>query len=100
MKTNARKSSIDAYHSEIIGGKEILQKQSILEYVKKKKRCTGRMIARELGMETGTVSARVNTLVEVDKTLYREISLNSCPISKRGVHWICCHPSQSGLFNQ
>lgn len=100
MKTNARKSSIDVYHSEIVGGKETAQKQSILEYVKKNKRCTGRMIARDLGMETGTVSARVNTLVEVDKNLYREKSTFSCPVSGRPVHWICCHPSQSGLFNQ
>lgn len=93
MKTEVRQASIQAYHSEIVGSKELAQKQVILDYVKKKKRCTGRMIARDLGMETGTVSARVNDMVEADKTLYREVSIIKCPVSGRGVHWICI-----GLF--
>lgn len=98
MKTDVLPSSIKVYHSEIVGSKELAQKQVILEYVKEKKRCTGRMIARDLGMETGTVSARVNDMVETDKTLYREVSIIKCPISGRGVHWICINPSQIGLF--
>lgn len=89
MKRNVLDSSIQVYHSEIIGSKEDIQKAKVLEYVRQKKRCTGRMIARDLGMETGTVSARVNTLVEVDKDLYREKSIFRCPVSGRGVHWIC-----------
>lgn len=97
MLTSVRPSSIEVYYDEVIGSKESAQESKILDYIQKMKRVTGRMISKDLGMETSTVSARVNSLVNSGKC-HRELSLNECPVSKRRVHWIYFQPQQVRLI--
>lgn len=97
MLTSVQQGSVEVYYGEVIGSKESYQKDMIYEYVRKKGRVTGRMISKDLGLETSTVSARVNSLVK-DGKVFRELSINKCPISERGVHWIYSKPTQMGLI--
>jgi DNA-binding MarR family transcriptional regulator len=97
MLRSVQQSSIEVYYDEVIGSKESAQESKILSYLSRVKRATGRMIANELGMETSTVSARVNDLVKNGKA-FRELSLNECPVSERRVHWIYLQPQQQRLI--
>ena len=60
------------------------QENKILLYLQDNKEATRRQIARDLKMETSTVSARVNSLV--NKRLIRSKKLTKCPITKKLVH--------------
>jgi len=88
MKTQVRDTSIEAYHGEIVGTKEDRQAQIVAECVKKLGTCTRRMVAKELGMETGTVSGRVNKLVKKDFILHETGWKKPCPITGVSVNWI------------
>jgi len=87
MKTQVRDTSIEAYHGEIVGTKEDRQARIVAECVKKLGTCTRRMVAKELGMETGTVSARVNKLIK-DFALHETDFRKPCPITGVSVRWI------------
>ena len=89
MKTNVSQSSLDAYFGEIEGQKELGQAERIALFVKNTGRCTRRQIAKALDMETSTVSARVNKLINSQATnVFQEHSQFVCPISNRPVKWI------------
>ena len=60
------------------------QEKKILLYLKDNKEAARRQIARDLKMETSTVSARVNSLV--NKRLVRSEKITKCPIAKKLVH--------------
>jgi DNA-binding MarR family transcriptional regulator len=96
MLSLVRKSSIEVYHGEIKGKKEPDQGEMIYQHLRKG-RATGGMLAKHFNMQTGTVSARVNKLVQLGLA-HREISLNVCPITGRRVHWIYVTPQQASLL--
>lgn len=86
MLGRIKQSSLEAYQ-EIRGIKEPTQCERISNYVKQKRSCTRRQIANALGMETSTVSARVNKLIK-DNILYESKEIYLCPISKKRTHWL------------
>jgi len=82
-----RQTSRDAYLEIEFLGKAGTQKYLILNYLRKKKKATRREIARDLHMETSTVSARVNSLRD-DYRLINDNKVVKCPISKKTVHLV------------
>ena len=78
----ATTTSRDAYHALDTGE----QCSRILAHVERSGPCTRRMTARALGMETSTVSARVNELVKHGDLCERFIA--PCPITGVRVNWI------------
>ena len=89
MKTRVSDSSIEAYHNQVIGRCEPTQSKQIEDYVLFKGRCTRSQIAQDLGFKESLVGARVNKLINIDKTLIEELSKFQCPINpKSKVHFI------------
>lgn len=64
MRTSVQETSIDAYHGHCGAGKSAAQRGRILQHIKS---CGGDWsigeIARALGLEKSTVSARLNELL-------------------------------------
>ena len=72
---------------EIKNGNKIApQELKILEYLSIHKTATRRVIARDLNMETSTVSARINGLKSKRKVIDKEVV--KCPISNKYVHLV------------
>jgi predicted transcriptional regulator len=98
MKTSVTASSLAAYDS-IIGVLTQEKEREIAEVMKSGRRFTRREIAKITGMETSSVSARVNHMiyigvVEVDGMI-------RCPITKRMVEAIRLvedKPEQKEMF--
>ena len=80
-------TSRDAYLEIEFSGKSGTQKNLILNYLRDKKKATRREIARDLHMETSTVSARVNSLRD-EHNLVHDNNTTICPISKKTVHLV------------
>lgn len=83
MKTAVRATSVDSYHALM---HENTQAYRVQEAIEDMGAATIRMVAKKLGMETGTVSARINKLV---KDGYLEEShRDQDPYSgKRSIFW-------------
>ena len=62
------------------------QENKIFLYLKDKKEATIRKIARDLSMETSTVSARINGLKSKRKVIDKEVV--KCQISNKYVHLV------------
>ena len=82
-------TSREAYLNIEFSGKAETQRHIILNYLREKKKATRREIARDLNMETSTVSARVNSLRD-DFNLIHDTNTIKCPISKKTVHLVEC----------
>lgn len=91
-----REASLDAYHNQIVGGREQTQCDLVETEIIRQGLCTRRMIAQALGIETSTVSARVNKLIEQGRVI--ECGMHPCPITGKRVNWIKPSPSQSEMF--
>lgn len=92
-----RSSSLGAYQEVIVGSREDRQAQLVFDAIKSMGRCTRRMVAHRLDMETGTVSARVNKLLagaSIVETGYKK----PCPITGVSVNWLQVTPQQIDLF--
>ena len=87
MKTHVRESSLNVYHGDVVGAKEFGQAETVERFVRNRTTVTRRQIATGLGMETGTVAARVNKLV-ADGVLIESGPLSPCPITGKRVHWL------------
>lgn len=93
-----REASLDAYHNQIVGGREQTQCDLVETEIIRQGLCTRRMIAQALGMETGTVSARVNKLIADGRVV--ETGMNPCPVTGRSVNWIAAAPAQREMFGR
>lgn len=92
-----RSSSLDTYHNVIAGSREDGQAELVLDAIMSMGRCTRRMVAHRLGMETGTVSARVNKLLadgRIVETGYKK----PCPVTGISVNWLQITPAQPDMF--
>lgn len=69
-----------------VTGKLSTQETIILNYLTIKRNATRRVIARDLNMETSTVSARVNSLKAKHKVIDKEVV--KCPISHKKVYLV------------
>jgi len=83
-----RSSSKQVYTDDIKPMKEFKQSEIVANYVKGKS-VTRRMIAQGLGLETGTVAARVNKLLK-DNILVESEDKKPCPITGKRVYWVSC----------
>jgi DNA-binding MarR family transcriptional regulator len=92
-----RSASLDAYHGHIIGSRELDQAGRVEAEITRQGRCTRRMVAESLGMETSTVSARVNKLLK-DGRIVETGYLKQCPITGKQVNWLMVTPAQAELF--
>lgn len=89
MKTNVRDSSLDAYYGDLVASGLAAQQATVLVamaelgggWVSRKQ------IARQTGMETGTVAGRVNALIAAG-LVEEEPDGMPCPISGRCVHMV------------
>jgi hypothetical protein len=99
MKTNVTETSIDCYHGHIAGAKEIAQANRVADVVRKVGgKVTRRQVASIMEMETGTVSARVNKLVESGTLLDGgDHDRIRCPITGKRVRWICHKDNMAGV---
>lgn len=79
-------TSLEAYIEINENGKLTTQEAIILSYLNDKRNATRRVIARDLHMETSTVSARVNSLKQKHKVIDKEVV--KCPISKKRVYLV------------
>lgn len=93
-----RSASLDAYHGHVVGSTETRQADLIEREIAGHHACTRRMIAQALGMETGTVSARVNKLIADGRVV--ETGMNPCPVTGRSVNWIAVAPAQREMFGR
>jgi hypothetical protein len=87
----ATSTSIDVFHT--LDTRE--QCARILSYVRGHHPCTRLEIATALNMQTGTVSGRVNELLERNE-LVRTFKA-PCPISGHRVEWVTVPPMQLEL---
>jgi hypothetical protein len=84
MKTNVPESSVAAYHTMPLA-KHKTQQDRIVEAVEAIGGWVSRrQIAQYTGMETATVSARVNA--QVGARLVQDECLSTCPITGKSVH--------------
>jgi len=97
MKTHVSETSIDCYHSHVVPLKERRQRDLVEAEIGRQKVCTRRMVAKALGMETGTVSARVNKLIA--DGLVIETGASPCPITGKKVRWLKIAPAQNSMFD-
>lgn len=91
-----RTASLDAYHGHIAGGRELTQCDQVEAEIIRHGTCTRRMIAQSLGIETSTISARVNKLIEQGRVI--ECGMHPCPITGRRVNWIKPIPEQGAFL--
>lgn len=97
MKTHASETSIDCYHSHVVPFAEPTQLECVALEIDRQHVCTRRMVAKALGMETGTVSARVNKLIA--DGLVIETGASPCPITGKKVKWLKIAPAQKSMFD-
>ena len=97
MKTNSSETSINCYHSHIVPKKELSQCDLVGSEIGRQKVCTRRMVAKALGIETSTISARVNKLIA--DGLVIETGASPCPITGKKVRWLKIAPAQNSMFD-
>ena len=79
-------SSISAYNQGVRSGKIPSQRRRIYDLLMREGPMTNRMIGKVLNMELGSVSARVNALIE--SRLLMESHYDPCLISGKRVRWV------------
>lgn len=91
MKTNVRESSIENHHFNQATMINQSKAQVIVDYVYRYGSwMTRRQIAEGTGIETATVSGRVNTLIAEGMLVEcDERDKRPCPITGRMVLWVC-----------
>lgn len=95
MKTNVTDSSLAAY--DHIKGRIMAESyKAILAAMVPGILYTRKQIARQLNMETSSVSGRVNELIALNEI--QVVGQIRCPISERMVEAITLAPLQAGLF--
>jgi predicted transcriptional regulator len=95
MKTSVTASSLAAYDA-IVGVITQEKEREIVEVMKSGRAFTRREVSNITGMETSSVSARVNHLIFIGVI---EVSGHiRCPITKKLVEAIRLAPKQQGLF--
>lgn len=85
-----RTASVDAFRERVATGKHQLDRDRISEYcLRAPGRVTRRMIARDLCMDTATVSGLVNPLVKA-KVLHEfpDSEKAPCPVTGKNVGWL------------
>ncbi len=97
MKTNVSETSINCYHSHVVPAKELNQCDLVEVEISRQKVCTRRMVAKALGIETSTISARVNKLIAEDRVI--ECGASPCPITGKKVHWLKLAEKQFSIFD-
>lgn len=95
MRTNVTSSTLASY--DALKAKGMAESQAlILAYMRHDRIYTRKQIARGLGMETSSVSGRVNELIESEQI---EVCGHiKCPISNRMVEAIKLASEQKALF--
>ena len=78
-----RMTSIRAFEEIQSNGTLGFQEQLIYNYIKNNPKLTRRQIAKDLDLDTSTVSARVNGLL--NKNLITDEKKGKCPISSKEV---------------
>lgn len=91
-----KQSSIGVYHDAIVGKRENTQCKIVLDEIKRQGLCTRRMLSKALGIETSTISARVNKLIADEDVV--ETGIMPCAITGKRVHWLTAAPDQRDLF--
>ena len=98
--SNVLEASKASYKERLATGVHETQKDRILDYIQKVRRCTAKMIARDLNLESATVSGLVRPLVKDEKSgVWREEERNECPVTGNKVHWLYWVEHQTDLFN-
>lgn len=92
-----REASLDAYHNQIAGSRELTQCDQVEAEIIRQGKCTRRMLSQSLGIETSTISARVNKLIETGRVIETG-TLHPCPITGRRVNWIKPIPEQGAFL--
>ena len=82
-----RDTSITAYNELKLETKSGTQKAIVLNYIKENGSKTRRQLAKALMIETSTISARVNSLIN-EFRLLKDDKTVVCPISKKRVHLV------------
>lgn len=89
-------TSIHAYHDHEASGKASTQRARIMAYMRHQTRPVSRReIARALGLETSTVSGRVNELMDVGIVA---VGRMQCPVTGKKVHALKAVPEQIDAF--
>lgn len=86
MKTAVAETSIGAYHDHVQGPLEDQQIERVYAALVKHNYASRRMIAATTGLETSTVSARVNELLKRERI--REAFVAPCEITGKRVNWL------------
>jgi predicted transcriptional regulator len=97
MKTNVSETSVNCYHGHIAPLKEMSQCDLVEAEIGRQKVCTRRMVAKSLGIETSTISARVNKLIAENRVI--EDGASPCPITGKKVHWLKLAEKQFSIFD-
>lgn len=82
MKTNVRESSLDAYFDVKKTSTLQDQQRKIISVMQPETIYTRRQLAMLSGIETSTVSARVNSMIDV---VIEVVGKGKCPLSKKSV---------------
>ena len=96
MRTAVTETSIDAYHSSTRRNVGKLQCDRIAEYVASVGNATIAEIAKALGMEKSSVSARRNELIAAERLVLA--GERKCSVTLRTVQCVKIPPSQGALF--
>ncbi len=96
MRTAVRESSLAAYHqgAQTFGRQESI----ILAAIQPSRDYTRRELAAITGIETSTISARVNALIACG-ALNEIASARKCSISRKTVNTVRLPPAQRTLFS-
>lgn len=99
LNTNIRESSLNAHDYVQSSGKASTQENTILNFLRDNMHLsfTRRELAESLGMETSTMSARVNSLVKAGKLVELDHK-RKCTVSKITAIALKLPTEQSELF--
>jgi len=98
MKTKVSVTSRNCYHDFIKGQKETSEDNRILQALLKIQPATGRMLARETGIENSSAARSLNNLWSKAKRIF--ISHKApCPITGVWVKWYRANNGQLQMFN-
>ena len=100
MKNKTAQTSINCYKNHVKGWRETSENKIIYEAIKRIQPCTGRMLAKETGIENSDVSRSLNNLWYKLKPAPIQISHKAyCPITGVKVKFYCIDGAQTNLFD-
>jgi len=80
-------TSIVSHKKRVKSGINETQRQKILDFCRKHKMVTRKMIAQHLGIETATISGQVKPLLNAGD-LTETLEKFPCPVTGNTVHWL------------